>query len=106
MMAEPETIPQFIRQISRDFGAREAVVLGGTRRTFDDLDHRSRLLARALLGAGVGKGSRVGILLGNGPNWVEAWFAIARIGAVTVPLSTFFKPAELRKAIRHADLSF
>ena len=105
-MLAAETIPQLIHKAINEYGAHEAIVLGDNRRTYAELERRSAKLARALLGAGVGKASRVGILLGNGPDWIEAWFAITRIGAVTVPLSTFSKPSEISKTIAHADLQF
>jgi acyl-CoA synthetase (AMP-forming)/AMP-acid ligase II len=39
--------------------------------------------------AGVVKGSRVGLLSPNGIDWVIAW-AAARLGAITVPVNTFY----------------
>ncbi len=68
-----------------------------------DLDRRSADLARALLLAGYGKGSRIGLLIGNGPDWIAAWLATQRVGALAVLLSTFFAPDELRYAVRHSD---
>ena len=53
-------------------------------------------LAARLLAAGIGKGSRVGLLYANTPAWVVAWLAAARLGALTVPLSTFAPGPELR----------
>ena len=61
-------------------------------------------LAKRLLKAGVGKGTRVGILFPQGPDFVTALLAITRIGALAVLLSTFLRPPELRRAVRHADL--
>jgi acyl-CoA synthetase (AMP-forming)/AMP-acid ligase II len=40
----------------------------------------------------------------NGPDWVVAWLAAARIGAVVVPLNTFYKARELCWVLRHADV--
>ena len=42
-----------------------------------------------------GKGTHVGLLLPNGADFVVAWLAAARIGAVTLPFSTFSTPTEL-----------
>jgi acyl-CoA synthetase (AMP-forming)/AMP-acid ligase II len=52
----------------------------------------------------VGKGTRVGILLPNGPDWVLAWLAASRIGALVVPLNTFYQARELGFVLRHADV--
>ena len=53
----------------------------------------------------MGKGSRVGLLMPNGPDWLVAWLAIVRIGAVAVPINTFFKARELGWMLRHADVA-
>ena len=72
--------------------------------TYGAADHRSRLLARRLLATGVGKGAHVGILHPNGSAFVVAWLAAARVGAVSVPLSTFSTSAELATLLRNADV--
>ena len=90
--------------MSETYGSREAVALGDDALTYKDLDTRSADIARGLLARGIGKGARIGVLFGNGPLWVTWWAAIARIGAVPVPLSTFARYAELARTIRHADL--
>jgi acyl-CoA synthetase (AMP-forming)/AMP-acid ligase II len=97
-------VPDFVRAMADAYGNREAVVLDDKSLTFVDLDRRSAMLARGLLSRGVGKSTRVGILLSNGPDWVVWWAAISRIGAVVVPLSTFARAGELGSVIRHADL--
>ena len=51
----------------------------------------------------MGKGTRVGILFPNCAQWLIAWLAAARIGALTVPLSTFAPGAELARLLRHTD---
>jgi acyl-CoA synthetase (AMP-forming)/AMP-acid ligase II len=51
----------------------------------------------------VGKGTRVGILFPNCAQWIISWLAAARIGALTVPLSTFAPGAELARLLRHTD---
>ena len=53
---------------------------------------------------GVGKGTRVGLFFPNGVDWIVWWLAVSRIGALAVPLSTMYKPAELAKVLRLADV--
>ena len=69
--------------------AREAYVDGdsGERLTFSELNERCNQTANAFLAAGVSKGERVGLLLMNSPEFVESYFALAKIGAVVVPLN-------------------
>ena len=73
--------------------------------TYAEADRRSAELARALLAAGAGPGTRVALLFPNTPEFVVGWLAAARIGAVTVPLSTFSTSAELAGLLRGADVA-
>jgi acyl-CoA synthetase (AMP-forming)/AMP-acid ligase II len=43
--------------------------------------------------------------MSNGPDWVVAWLAAARIGALVVPINTFFRARELRFVLQHADIN-
>ena len=99
------TVPQLLsaRQSS---GNDVFVITASERLTFGEADRRSAALAGALLREGVGKGSRVGILYPNGVDWVVMWLAAARIGALTVPLSTFAPGKELARTIRHTDVQY
>jgi acyl-CoA synthetase (AMP-forming)/AMP-acid ligase II len=81
------------------------VIGSGFRLSFGEADASSAVLAGRLMAAGVGKGTRLGILFPNSPEWVVAWLAAARIGALTVPLSTFSPGRELARAMRHADVA-
>ena len=98
------TAPVFIRQLREQFGERCMIVLDQQRMSYAEADARSAKLALGLLASGVVKGTRVGILFPNGPDWVVSFLATARIGAIAVPLNTFFQPRELAWMLRHADV--
>jgi O-succinylbenzoate-CoA ligase len=61
--------------------------VGGRRVDFRELNARCNRVAHALRGAGVGQGDRVALLLMNGAEFIESFFAVAKIGAVNVPLN-------------------
>ena len=63
--------------------------------TYTQLDDRSSRLANALLGLGARAGSRVAYLGRTAPEVVELLFAVAKIGAVLVPLNWRLSPREL-----------
>ncbi|MFM7120333.1 MAG: AMP-binding protein, partial [Gammaproteobacteria bacterium] len=65
------------------------------RLTFRDLNDRCNRLANALLDHGIAKGERVGLLLMNSAEFMEAYFALAKVGAVVVPLNWRLVPDEL-----------
>jgi acyl-CoA synthetase (AMP-forming)/AMP-acid ligase II len=97
---------------SARFPAHEALVfddplLGGAtvRWRYQDLERHARRIAKALLAAGIGKGARVGVLMGNRPEAVASIFGAALAGAVAVPLSTFSPKPELSYLVAHADIS-
>jgi len=98
------SLPAFLRTRVEQFGDRPLICLNGARITYGEAEKLSARLARGLLSSGVTKGTRVGLLMPNGPDWVVAWLAAARIGATVVPLNTFYKPRELGWVLRHADV--
>lgn len=98
------TIPELVRACAARFGDKPFLIADGQELTYADLDRRSAALATVLLAEGISKGDHVGILMPNSVDWALAWFASTRIGAVAVPLNTFYKPSELAWTARHADL--
>src|SRR4051812_13448724 len=76
-----------------------------TRWTYDDLWHESRRYAKGFLATGVGRGTRVGLLVPNRAEWLAAAFGVALCGGVIVPLSTFATGEELGELIAHSGIS-
>ena len=73
--------------------------------TFADPERAVAAVAAALRERyGVGPGDRVAILAANCPEWIVSFFAATRIGALFMPFSAAYKPAELRKALRLGDV--
>jgi acyl-CoA synthetase (AMP-forming)/AMP-acid ligase II len=102
-------VPSMLADLVAAYGDNDFVVSaagGGTieRITYAQADIRSAEMARRLLAAGITKGVRVGILAPNGPDFAVAFLAATRIGAVAVPINTFFQPPELRWLLRDADI--
>jgi fatty-acyl-CoA synthase len=81
----------------------EAVVFRGERLTFAAVRDRADALARAYLAVGVRKGDRVAILLPNRPEWLLAALAAAKVGAVSVAISTFSTAREIAWTLEHAQ---
>jgi acyl-CoA synthetase (AMP-forming)/AMP-acid ligase II len=100
----PLTIPTLLAESVRLFGQETYVVTPTERLTYEQAERRSAHIARWLLHEGVGKGSRVGLFFPNGVEWITWWLAVSRIGALAVPLSTMYTPAEIAKVLRLADI--
>jgi acyl-CoA synthetase (AMP-forming)/AMP-acid ligase II len=103
-LAHEATLPSMLAALARRFGDRCAFSVKARSISYAELEQNSAHLARGLLAAGVGKGTRVGILMPAGPDFAEAFFAAARIGALPIPLSTFYQARELSLILRHADV--
>ena len=98
------TVGACVARAAALFGDRDFIVLPDRRMTFAECERWSGVLARQLLAAGIGKGSRVGIFYTYGCDFVIAWLASLRIGALVMPFSTLAKPAELGAMLRLGDV--
>lgn len=98
------TIPELLRSVVGAHGEKPLLITGEERLTYAEAERGSRRLAKALIARGIRKGDHVGILFPNCADWVIAWYAVTRIGAVAVPINTFYRPAELGWTLRHADV--
>lgn len=98
------TMPGLIKHAVAEHGDREWTVLGNRRLTFRDADRESAEIAKGLLAAGIGKGSRVGIVMPNSPDWLTSFWAVGRMGGFAVVLSTLYQAKELLWSIKHADI--
>jgi fatty-acyl-CoA synthase len=93
-----------VRRLEKS-GPRTAVIHGERTLTYRELHDRSRRLATALSGRGVGPGDRVAFLGENSPAFLEAMFAAGALGAVLVPLNTRLAVPEIRYQLEDADVS-
>lgn len=104
-----QTIPGYLREVCNRYPQREAVVIhladGVLRWSYQDLWDRSVEVAKALIDSGVGRDSRVGILMTNRPEYLSAVFGTAMAGGVAVALSTFSTPSELSHLVAASGVS-
>jgi acyl-CoA synthetase (AMP-forming)/AMP-acid ligase II len=82
---------------------RDAVVFGEKRWTVAHLNERVNRLSHALIGLGIKHGDRIGMLQVNCNQYVEAYFATAKLGAIFVPLNFRAKADELSHMIANAQ---
>jgi acyl-CoA synthetase (AMP-forming)/AMP-acid ligase II len=104
------TLPQLIRAAAAAYGDEIAVAYRGDpgreeALSFNELERQSSRLARGLIAHGAGKGTRIGFIFGNGPTFLVLMAAIARIGAIAIPISTLIRSNELVRVLRQSDVS-
>ncbi|MCL3837631.1 AMP-binding protein [Aeromicrobium duanguangcaii] len=89
------TIPAHVSHWATERPDQLALALGETRYTYAELDDVHRRVATWMSEHGVGRGDRVAVYLGNSTEFVIAFLALLRLGAVHVPVNPMFQPAEL-----------
>ncbi|SNR81733.1 Acyl-CoA synthetase (AMP-forming)/AMP-acid ligase II [Geodermatophilus saharensis] len=96
----PESVVAMLRaSVERDPGGEAVVELDGPRLTFRQLWDGAARVAGGLRGAGVGRGDRVAIRLGNGADWVLGFLGTLLAGGVAVPVNTRFTEEEARYVV-------
>jgi crotonobetaine/carnitine-CoA ligase len=91
MTGEPATIYEILARRAAHEGHRPFLFHGDAVHNCNDLLREADRLAGAAQRAGIRKGDRVAIMLGNRPEYLHIWFGLARIGAVEVPLNIAHK---------------
>ena len=102
-----ETIPENLARTVAEHAERDALVSveQGLRFTYAEFSDEVDLLARGLMGIGVGKGDRVGIWSPNYAEWVLVQYATARIGAILVTINPAYRSSELEYVLKQSGIS-
>ncbi|MGE4585934.1 MAG: AMP-binding protein [Mangrovibacterium sp.] len=100
---EKLTLPVMLQESFKRFGDRKSLVFAGE----EDLSYRGlkeevESLGKRLRAMGIRRGTRVAILSQNMPNWGIAYFSIAAVGGVVVPVLPDFHPEEIRNILEHS----
>ena len=82
-----------------------ALIFENQRYTYRQLDQNVNQLARALQDIGIGKGDKIATLLPNCVELLEVYWAVAKIGAVVVPLSTLLLSSGLKSLLNDSDVT-
>jgi fatty-acyl-CoA synthase len=99
----PLLLGEIVRRHARWRPDRTAYVIGPHRVTYRQLNALANRFAHALRGLGVGRGDRVATLSPNRLEYPAIYFAVAKLGAIHVPLNVRWKPDELRYALAQSE---
>ena len=83
---------------------KELIVFEGTSISYAEVLRETLATARALAARGVRKGDRVGVISPNHPSTVYTFLALARLGAIMVPVNASYGVAEVRYVFTHASV--
>jgi carnitine-CoA ligase len=90
-MTSPKVIGEVLRLRAREHPGQPYLRAGDEEVTYGEMDTRSDRVAAGLADLGVGPGDRVAIISSNRMEMLELFFAVAKMGAVQVPLNAFLK---------------
>jgi fatty-acyl-CoA synthase len=100
---EKQTLGSLVDQAASRWGSREALWYEGRRWTFAHLRDEVDRTARGFVQLGVQPGEKVALWMPNRPEWLYAFFALAKIGAIVVPINTRFRTDDLEYVVRQSD---
>ncbi|MEU4667715.1 AMP-binding protein [Amycolatopsis sp. NPDC023774] len=96
---------ELVRRGAQRFADRTAVVVGDREFSFAEIDERAGRLANALLAAGAGRGTRVGLLVDNGEWSIPLDFACLKAGVTRVPLNARLAVAEQTRMLAETGVT-
>src|ERR1700761_4497643 len=102
IMESPLSPLDFARRTRRLHSAREAVVDGELRLTYEQFFDRCDRWSSALQGLGVAQGDRVATIAPNTHAQLEAFYAVPQIGAVLVPINYRLTPEDFVYIVNHS----
>lgn len=97
------TLPSMFAEVVAARRDHDALVTVQGTLSYGELDGQTARMARALLGMGVGKGTRIALMAPDGTLWITTFLACLRIGALVTAISTLCTPRELAHILRHSD---
>jgi acyl-CoA synthetase (AMP-forming)/AMP-acid ligase II len=92
-------VGDFLRANARNHSRKIGLIEGDQSFTYGEINSRVNRLGNALTRLGLAKGDRVALLLRNGHQFVECYFALAKCGLVSVPVNAGLSPAEAAQVI-------
>src|SRR6188474_3072281 len=101
-MEVPLTPLDFMRRARKLYGAREAVIDGDQRWSYEEFGQRCDRWSSALQRLGVRQGDRVAYIAPNTHSQLESFYAIPQLGAVLVPLNFRLIADDFRYLINHS----
>src|SRR5262245_51973954 len=96
---------EIVRRQARHRGERTAYVIGGERVTYRRLNALSNRFAHVLRGLGVVRGDRVATLALNRVEYPAIYFAVAKLGAIHVPINFRYRAPEIRYTLAQSEAS-
>jgi len=100
-----KTIGMALDGAALKYGDKVAMVFQNGAATYHQLEQTSDMIAGGFLSLGIGKGDKVAIWMAGYAEWAYVYFALARIGAIMVPVNTRYRPEEVEYVLNKSKAS-
>lgn len=97
-----QSLGDILRRSAARTPAKTAIICGEVRWSYAEFDRLADALASGLAQLAIGKGTPVAILARNSHAFAAMRFALARLGAILVPVNYMLKPTEVAYILRHS----
>jgi len=97
-------ISQILERSAQEFPQRTCLCYEGQELTYQQVSQASDNLAKWLAFLGIHAGDRVGLIFPNSPQYVIAFFAVLKVGAIVVAMNPFYKEPEFLRIIQECDI--
>lgn len=95
---------QLLADSARKYPNTPCTIFKGAEITYREMDELTDRLAAGLADLGVKKGDRIGLFMPNTPQFVMAYFAILKLGAVVVAINPLYTPTEIEHQVKDAGI--
>ncbi|MEA1993381.1 MAG: long-chain-fatty-acid--CoA ligase [Euryarchaeota archaeon] len=103
MVTVNKTLGKILDEAAEKFPDKDVILFENRKLTYGELNERTNEFALGLLKLGLKKGDKVGLWMSNYPEWVIAYFGIAKAGGVVVPMNTRYKTHELEYILDNSE---
>ena len=91
-----DSIYHVFDNVAKQFGNKTCLIYLGKQYTYAQLEQSVANVAASLAAAGMKRGDKAIIFLPNLPQWIIAWLALQKMGAIAVPVTPFYAPTDLQ----------
>ena len=102
---EDMTVGNILEDKAKAIGEKVYFIHGDVKKTYKELNDSVNRVANSLLALEIKKGDKVCVIMGNSIEFLHTWYALAKVGAVMVPINIALKGNLLRYIIDNSDAS-
>lgn len=95
-----------LKESAEKYGSHTAVTFEGEQTTYSELKNRVDCLANSWASMGFKKGERVGLMMGNHPDYIVSYYAAQALGLIVVQINPAYTPRELLQILNDARISY